>query len=114
MRISDWSSDVCSSDLCAAIALAKGMQIVEIAVKRGSSRDETSHVEAAQGVSRLQCRQRGFEARVDFGARRIRNFIAERGALEHPVLDMTGRGRPKLTGSVMGQDRKSTRLNSSH
>src|SRR3546814_8718961 len=83
---------------CAAIALAKGMQIVEIAVKRGSSRDETSHVEAAQGVSRLQCRQRGFEARVDFGARRIRNFIAERGALEHPVLDMTGRGRPKLTG----------------
>src|SRR3546814_14537581 len=127
MRISDWSSDVCSSDLachvepvaivgvapgqlpvevmpgrrreligedaqCAAIALAKGMQIVEIAVKRGSSRDETSHVEAEQGVSRLQCRHRGFEASVDFVARRIRTFIAARDALAPHVSDLTGTG----------------------
>src|SRR3546814_19988467 len=33
---------------CAAIALAKGMQIVEIAVKRGSSRDETKIGSAAR------------------------------------------------------------------
>src|SRR3546814_18297514 len=37
---------------CAAIALANVMPMVEIAVKRGSSSDRTSHFEAATGESR--------------------------------------------------------------
>src|SRR3546814_12588901 len=35
MRISDWSSDVCSSDLAAGAVVAQGAQHVELAIAQG-------------------------------------------------------------------------------
>src|SRR3546814_8472719 len=101
MRISDWSSDVCSSDL----QLAEGVEIV-------AGRDGVEdHVEAA-GVRR---HLRGI-ARVDdlVGTQRAGAVALAFGGGEgddmraHRVRDLD----PHMAEPA--EDRKSTRLNSSH
>src|SRR3546814_2511719 len=85
MRISDWSSDVCSSDL-------------------GSSRDW-----AAKGV-----RLAGVEAIVAEGFERIhRSNLVGMGVLPLEFKPGTNRHTLNIDGTET-LDRKSTRLNSSH
>src|SRR3546814_16393972 len=63
MRISDWSSDVCSSDLSATTSTS---------AKRGTSpcAAATSMVPRSE-IGRASCRERVCQLRVDLGGRRI-------------------------------------------
>src|SRR3546814_1016606 len=93
MRISDWSSDVCSSDLA-------GQQIAEMP-RRGALGGDVEQVEIA-----------GREALARLGA-----VVVDRG--QRRRADAHGLGRAQLIVHQRDQraddeDRKSTRLNSSH
>src|SRR3546814_6561804 len=101
MRISDWSSDVCSSDLKAQ-RLAKRMT-------RGDFRVEaTDDLEAAaRGAHIISCATLSKEPLI-------------RGEWLQPGqhLDLVGAFRPDMRecddAAMRRADRKSTRLNSSH
>src|SRR3546814_1299485 len=116
MRISDWSSDVCSSDLAPArVAIVGGGYIgVELSgllrmlgseVELFAHRARVLHDFDRELVERLQenYRQTGIALR-----------------LEHDVtaLERAGAGRVRIAGVAEAfdavLDRKSTRLNSSH
>src|SRR3546814_8713018 len=99
MRISDWSSDVCSSDLPALIRI--GAQEL-----RGQQR---AAIEAfplpREGDARAL-------AIVILGA----ELAAERCILQRRIIGETvrARGAGDAASRRLGVDRKSTRLNSSH
>src|SRR3546814_2638203 len=100
MRISDWSSDVCSSDL-AALARLAGQYAFDIA--------DAEHLPGAEYRGEEFSRRLG---RVDRGGR-IEAIVAiaagrRRGLAEMPEQDRAAAPRG------LDQDRKSTRLNSSH
>src|SRR3546814_3186291 len=100
MRISDWSSDVCSSDLRAA-----GLRFAFIL--RDDGRFHLAA--AADRVTQrgLIEREQGFEILFEPGK--------ESGITEHAVLDDFGdAGEPLALRQARQADRKSTRLNSSH
>src|SRR3546814_5950205 len=105
MRISDWSSDVCSSDLIVRIPFAE--QIVWI-----DKRVQSVEMERQQVLSTDQLR-----LQVDAFARYrvvdpLRMYIT--AGSESRVSDEL---RPILGSALrneLGKDRKSTRLNSSH
>src|SRR3546814_9537623 len=103
MRISDWSSDVCSSDLghvrrvaAAGHGAADGLGDGADVVRGGAAAEpDVAHVELQAGA----CEVRAFVAVAGEGIERGR---------ERAIPGNTGAGR-------IGQgDRKSTRLNSSH
>src|SRR3546814_5182726 len=98
MRISDWSSDVCSSDLLAPEreALLHGQQDLADA-EQADDRDEK--VEAAQQLVPA-------EGHAELARRWILPDGSQREAEHHR--------RNRLHGRFLAQDRKSTRLNSSH
>src|SRR3546814_10084562 len=113
MRISDWSSDVCSSDLVAiigvgAVAIVVGgvrdaggaaavvIAVAAVALLRGAI--------AIEGI--LEARQLRLEARLRLGEARLFLDRLRRGG----QCDGGGEGR----GGEEEGDRKSTRLNSSH
>src|SRR3546814_2351854 len=98
MRISDWSSDVCSSDLVGAEAVL-------------------GHVDdLGSGVGVLDLDD------VDVGRAEAGDLVGGAGRLDGGAVDGRGRGpravdleRPEVAGALGGGlDRKSTRLNSSH
>src|SRR3546814_3642074 len=99
MRISDWSSDVCSSDLPNADARQIGMRR-PVPQGLGAGRHE-----ASEGVARHQLEHRprlfAFELILVEIARLLVREIVE--LVERFTL-----------GAVQQVDRKSTRLNSSH
>src|SRR3546814_6899484 len=109
MRISDWSSDVCSSDLSASILAAFGALTGIDADRRHRARQPLLH-----RVAHVGGRQRGERRQVllvlldivredePFGQRRA--LAAEAAHL----LELTDLRR------YQAGDRKSTRLNSSH
>src|SRR3546814_2965409 len=77
MRISDWSSDVCSSDL---LALATRTIAIEHQVVGGAhriservgDRDSALFRQAhPQEIGRASCREKSVSVRVDLGGRRI-------------------------------------------
>src|SRR3546814_4718133 len=104
MRISDWSSDVCSSDLCWR--------------RRDSCGGlHECQVELVHAVAELALEQP--ELVGDACARRAGVVVAREEvpgpalvATEQPVHDTLRTRQP--TARPGGQDRKSTRLNSSH
>src|SRR3546814_4069329 len=95
MRISDWSSDVCSSDLKLHID-----QWI----------DQRPHpVEHARGVAQ---RRAGREKRAD-----VRQVVERESLAEHERKMLVARTRDTDRHHLLKQraaDRKSTRLNSSH
>src|SRR3546814_10272367 len=113
MRISDWSSDVCSSDLEVRdlfFATPARLKFLKTA------RTETSHVQDA--LSRLAMAHPAVGFTLGDGERRLLSLAPAEGELFA--------GRLKRLGALMGRefadnalpiealDRKSTRLNSSH
>src|SRR3546814_3787212 len=88
MRISDWSSDVCSSDLCATKAL--------------TPRDHTSTLRA-KAMRELTSAQRPTVARSVI--RTMTAYVTKASSALMKVSDST---------IPVREDRKSTRLNSSH
>src|SRR3546814_5742972 len=109
MRISDWSSDVCSSDLHLAI---RGVPFVAIDT---AGLRETGDVVEREGIARA----RAAVATADI----VLAMAGEDGRFEPvetqaPVIRVMSRsdlsGEPAGPDSDGIQDRKSTRLNSSH
>src|SRR3546814_4120659 len=108
MRISDWSSDVCSSDLPPRIA-ARHVAVAEQA-GHGLAVDRLRNVLIVGGQAVV--------------AGRILVLAAMEAASagygeghDHPLPLLQGRSRPGLHNfahEFMAPDRKSTRLNSSH
>src|SRR3546814_12804054 len=74
MRISDWSSDVCSSDLPKPlVALVDGISMgggAGVSI-HGSHRVVTEKAVFAMQIGRASCRERVCQVRVDLGGRRI-------------------------------------------
>src|SRR3546814_5776775 len=113
MRISDWSSDVCSSDLEAFNRLEE---------ERGLPRDLVRRINAADPDGNAWAK---FErAEIDAAAFDTL-FAAEAKALGHDLEGeavlavLAGAVRPAMVAALdtlkaKGLDRKSTRLNSSH
>src|SRR3546814_6885736 len=98
MRISDWSSDVCSSDLARLRDVGVDQQHVVI----GLDREAQGKVDGGEGLALARVRrsdQHAVSARQD---RTVSDAaeIADQLALHDAIF--------------FGKDRKSTRLNSSH
>src|SRR3546814_4022989 len=98
MRISDWSSDVCSSDL-AALEVEIGLSIVPVAPPAGAHEDRIA------ASDRDACDARRL---LQVGSR---DLVARRPGVG---ADMAGHVEQDAAAEDRWQDRKSTRLNSSH
>src|SRR3546814_4613927 len=106
MRISDWSSDVCSSDLgqvarallCRAAAERWNTDWRELQTRSGF---------VVNGAERI-----AFGALAQDAARF--NLPPEIPALHPSAPRLVGRSMPRLDTPAKLEDRKSTRLNSSH
>src|SRR3546814_6907761 len=119
MRISDWSSDVCSSDLAAEAAHLEELIEAVLARKREISR-------AADALARLDVSAALAERAAEGGWCRPHFEETQCLAIEggrHPVVEaaLAKEGAPFIandclleSNSRLGLDRKSTRLNSSH
>src|SRR3546814_3030632 len=114
MRISDWSSDVCSSDLTAldapAFALA-GTKHVELTVG-GLPRNQCADLprpDVERGDDLFDARRRHIIPRSPNWQPGLRQRRARRSASRAPPA-------PRAAGVARNgsEDRKSTRLNSSH
>src|SRR3546814_7842018 len=103
MRISDWSSDVCSSDLLVAAKAAisgflrqRGAELTRGAIGNDRRRDRS---------------EIGLEPRPESAACR-RLQVRETGAIERPIADIAVIVLRGIELNLLA--RKSTRLNSSH
>src|SRR3546814_7439453 len=123
MRISDWSSDVCSSDLVlsAADAPARLQAVAEHPLNHGqlaaatlilSSDDRTITIQGKAGTGKstmLQAVSRVAEAE----GRTIRG-LAFQNKMVGDLAEGAGIQAQTIASFVLAQDRKRTRLNSSH
>src|SRR3546814_3783749 len=96
MRISDWSSDVCSSDLAMAMGCIGDCLDVHDVARR-----------VAYGFAEYR-----FGVFVD--KRFQGGHIVVRGALDRNALARKGMRKQDVSAAIQIGDRKSTRLNSSH
>src|SRR3546814_1304660 len=135
MRISDWSSDVCSSDLADAVANGHRLAVerVDFGVReRDGGIESGAEVDPAGGIARavefgallgernervsgahvaLVVRAMLGKIGVELGAHRSRGRLA----LEPRAVGLLGTRRDdRVLPMLREQDRKSTRLNSSH
>src|SRR3546814_3856786 len=113
MRISDWSSDVCSSDLAAPQPAAEAMESVGMSANLLISiiDDDESAREAVVGLVRAL----GFTA-TEFQS--AAEFLKSSHLLQ-PACLIADMRMPGMTGlelyrHLIAVDRQSTRLNSSH
>src|SRR3546814_5558512 len=113
MRISDWSSDVCSSDLVARDAredrwldIIAAIDVCGQAGAAGFERRAFVDRRLNQALDLVELRL--VDDGADVAAFALR--IAHRGAIEHRLDDADSFG---LAFLLDGEDRKSTRLNSS-
>src|SRR3546814_4618711 len=112
MRISDWSSDVCSSDLRQAYGFAE-LVVVEHACTSGAVL-----VDMVRQVDRAEVAHGGFlggRDLEDLGAqvRQVDHVAGPGGLVAGAVAGVLER-HPAVAGLRQRADRKSTRLNSSH
>src|SRR3546814_7047969 len=115
MRISDWSSDVCSSDLAPCAGIDHRL------LRLGDLEEGEGGAAAVKAIADKHDRTLG--ARQDLAVDAA-DFGHERSALCHEAIDLAlaldaGNGEFGLGGEPLGLgafdiDRKSTRLNSSH
>src|SRR3546814_3366097 len=102
MRISDWSSDVCSSDL--VLTLLDPLAVLE------------HRLQAGQAFQRRRRSIAFVAAQRDLlGAARIAFLVEQLLAGRHrDDLVVEAAGLLRRRGALLALDRKSTRLNSSH
>src|SRR3546814_1621336 len=108
MRISDWSSDVCSSDLF--VPAFRSLLVVF-----GAQSSQGGHIDMSHFSTRLEASQVG-----------LPNLDAAELIKQGPVQEITGLSAVQVDGQIIDGkriafirierqgDRKSTRLNSSH
>src|SRR3546814_8527683 len=117
MRISDWSSDVCSSDLFTDDAFDLDL-VKETIVAMGLAPKPARHLVERHGYLAGTDADRAADVNAMFADPEVRAVFATRGGwgCERilPYLDFAKiRANPKLLVGF-SEDRKSTRLNSSH
>src|SRR3546814_4693565 len=100
MRISDWSSDVCSSDLSHLILPTIALGTIPLAVIARQTRSAMLEVLSEDYVR--TARAKGLSPWRVVGLHALRNALI-------PVITVIG-----LSVGVLLADRKRTRLNSSH
>src|SRR3546814_9123006 len=120
MRISDWSSDVCSSDLCECVeaetAGAEPNRLLQVGRQTGTPFRQILRpqpemlVEDALQTTIDYCTHNLFDS-VGTGERREDHGIVE---IRPKPLPTQANERREPAGIEDGRDRKSTRLNSSH
>src|SRR3546814_9427166 len=113
MRISDWSSDVCSSDLDGC-AIARSEEAKALHIKMGDPLFKIRDIIKRHGI---EVRSSNYELYADMN-RRFNEVIAEHSDLiEIYSIDESFYRLPVLPNGLgdvaAAQDRKSTRLNSS-
>src|SRR3546814_5403190 len=102
MRISDWSSDVCSSDLLPGVDSTNAPSNTALSINAGSARAKGVEVDGIVSPTSA--------LRFAFGLSYLEQKYIK---LEAPaILAPFFQGAEGFTGSP--KDRKSTRLNSSH
>src|SRR3546814_2617988 len=104
MRISDWSSDVCSSDLIQTAVLIETLQALGAEVRWAScnvfsTQDHAAAAIAATGTPVFAFKGESLEDYWEF---------------THRIFEWSDGGTPNMILDDGGEDRKSTRLNSSH
>src|SRR3546814_4101215 len=116
MRISDWSSDVCSSDLTAHLLKEQGYRVAGLFMVNWTE-DEQGYCTSADDFqdARAVCDELDIPLhRVDFSReyreRVFARFLADYAAGKTPNPDVLCNREVKFAQL----DRKSTRLNSSH
>src|SRR3546814_4302245 len=109
MRISDWSSDVCSSDLVAGIARSALLAADLVLIPAQPSPFDGW---ASSEMLRLLDEARIF--RPELRARMLLNRCAARTVIARETAEALADQDPPMLASRVGQrvDRKSTRLNS--
>src|SRR3546814_1421535 len=122
MRISDWSSDVCSSDLvCLHIAIVGKAAALAAAGTECGDRNPRRDAGLAAGAmwpvhmiaaTAKPAGQRGGIGLRDVGIVRVEQQIAGHALAEIAAAMIAG--LEQSDGGAVLQDRKSTRLNSSH
>src|SRR3546814_9106545 len=118
MRISDWSSDVCSSDLRGPPYPHRGLLVAILA--DGAHREGAFHPGPPQDFARSRRRARKDGPRVAGGWTPVGTILERGGEGEGrvlgPLLLLEGRAAagPGCATAARNRDRKSTRLNSSH
>src|SRR3546814_1840477 len=115
MRISDWSSDVCSSDLLGKVGLAQiaqrriaGAEIVE----RNANADRLQLVQRRQRIGVF--REEHALGDLHLKPRRRKPVLAERREDHRRQVRIGELQRRQVDRQADIVDRKSTRLNSSH
>src|SRR3546814_2295285 len=108
MRISDWSSDVCSSDLQANNPAAVARVILELSdLGRPPNRLVIGHQALERAEAALETRRDLYRSHADLGRHTATggSRLTGRAPFTRPFRGSAGAART---------DRKSTRLNSSH
>src|SRR3546814_10333182 len=105
MRISDWSSDVCSSDLLRADLEGRGVHADVLKFCRAELLADDYFHAVQEAVKSVADKMRSRTGLTDDGASLVDRALGG----EPPLLAINAR----TTGSQR-RDRKSTRLNSSH
>src|SRR3546814_7305822 len=111
MRISDWSSDVCSSDLTGAVG---GARYAETTLRLSRVIELGGKREARQALGNAEVlRQRNLAdtAKLEIASRTTARYVAVAAAQQQLEF---ARERVKLAEQTRAEDRKITRLNSSH
>src|SRR3546814_7391293 len=112
MRISDWSSDVCSSDLGRRLALGNRRLLDELGLDPGSLA-ESAQAWETEGRTLSWLIEQGTTPRV-LGLFAFGDTLKPGALAAVQALNERHIGSHLLTGDNRGRDRKSTRLNSSH
>src|SRR3546814_8199817 len=117
MRISDWSSDVCSSDLAGAAGIEVYYGWTNKCHDLGCENDRTRALKFNDGRNAIAFfneyvgeRALGMVADDDLTLSRTEYVFAAYGK----TYIVYNRAGTPATLSLLGEDRKSTRLNSSH
>src|SRR3546814_4874349 len=120
MRISDWSSDLCSSDLLVVMAVPR-LQVKQVLIDYfRASRVTPAQLHEARRVFAVTA---DYVAAVRSGEEALTSFFADwRAALQAAdVNDPLGKTRSAINDRILSADpfvglldRKSPRLNSSH
>src|SRR3546814_4690327 len=116
MRISDWSSDVCSSDLFLDPILADYRQ-GQIDAGYHSVYSSLGQGQNPSGTSDRKLWGLANDTKLDLGGITLRNIFGYRETKLRSTINTQGAGPIILGGSLFTAfiaDRKSTRLNSSH
>src|SRR3546814_9287835 len=108
MRISDWSSDVCSSDLRAMVELTQSPAVVATTVAAADPATSGAALRAAERSRRKWLSGQAGHARAALATAVGAGFLAGLLAAAQAFL------LARLIASAITGDRKSTRLNSSH